>query len=33
MIDEDTIVVEGPAYEKSDDNPFQIFSKDHLTSA
>jgi len=32
-IDEDTLVVEGPAYEKSDDNPFKIFSTDHLTCA
>ena len=32
-IDEDTIVVEGPAYEKSNDNPFEIFDRGHLTCA
>lgn len=31
--DEDTIVVEGPAYEKPDSNPFKIFLHDNIQDA
>lgn len=33
QLDEDTIVVEGPAYEKPDDNPFKIFTSENMNCA